>query len=82
MRTPVALRGISVNQLREFWAREFASKGACCLCGGPGVLDTRGKVFTTQGVDVGAEVFCICPIGRALEREYPNGPDTVKWMKK
>lgn len=78
----MALKPISANQLREFWFQEFAPKRACCLCGGHGVVDTTGKVFTSAGVDVGAKVFCICPNGRALGKEFPNGPDTVKWMQK
>ena len=49
------------------WAAEFAPKGACCLCGNHGVIDTRGKVFTPAGSEVGARVYCICPNGRRLK---------------
>jgi hypothetical protein len=56
------------SQLREFWVREFADTGHCCLCGNHGVIDTRRQVFTPAGVECGDTAFCICPNGRAMKK--------------
>jgi len=64
-------RKISKKQLEDFFFAEFAPKLHCCLCGGVGTIDTRGKVFTPAGYECGALVYCICPNGRAL-KERPT----------
>jgi hypothetical protein len=59
---------ITKEQLEDFWAREFAPRGHCCLCGNFGVIDTVGLVHTPAGVECGAKVFCICPNGRQMKK--------------
>lgn len=56
------------DDLVKLWLKEFSPKGACCLCGNHGRIDTRNVIFTPAGVECGAEVFCICPNGRALKQ--------------
>ena len=56
------------HQLALLWAKELSPHGACCICGNSGVIDTRNVMFTCGGVHCGAEVFCICPNGRAMKR--------------
>lgn len=53
-------------------AGTFGYKAHCGLCGNWGVIDTRGKVFTPAGVEVGVRAFCICPNGRALKKQGAN----------
>jgi hypothetical protein len=62
------MKPITKGQLADLWIKEFAPHGHCCLCGNSGQIDTREKVFTAAGIDVGAQVWCICPNGRAMKR--------------
>lgn len=39
----------------------------CGLCANHGVIDTRGKVYSTVGVEAGVLRFCICPNGLAMK---------------
>ena len=66
---------ITKGQLADLWMKEFAPHGHCCLCGNSGVIDTRGKVFTSAGVEVGAKVWCICPNGRSIKRQLDATPN-------
>ncbi len=66
------------EQLVDLWMNEFLGPMAgvqhgvrhCGLCGNSGVIDTCGKVFTSNGTECGMIAFCICPNGRI--RKY-NG---------
>ncbi len=62
-------RPITKNQLADLWVTEFSSTGHCVICGNHGVIDTRGKVFTSAGFECGDRVWCICPNGRILKRK-------------
>lgn len=44
----------------------------CGLCGDSGILDTRGKVRSSAGVDCGVRAYCICPNGRTI-KQHLNG---------
>lgn len=56
--------------LVDTWEQEFRHPdGHCSLCGGTGIIDTRGQVFTQGGVECGKVSLCICPHGRQLKRK-------------
>lgn len=58
----------SKKALANLWHRDYSSTGHCVLCGNHGIIDTRGKVFTSAGRECGDKVFCICPNGQAMKR--------------
>jgi hypothetical protein len=62
-----ALEQARKEAVEEVWAKEFAPKGHCMLCGNHGVVDTRGKVQTPAGVQCGGVAYCICPNGRRMK---------------
>lgn len=68
----------SRTQLANFWADNYAPHGACCICGNKGFIDTRGKVHTGLGKDVGALVWCICPNGAVARRTSKQKGPTPK----
>ena len=41
----------------------------CGLCGNTGIVDTRGKVMTPNGMPCGVRRYCICPCGRLLKKD-------------
>lgn len=72
-------RPISKKQFTDLWWDEFCPDKSldgvgCMICGGSGLLDTRGKVFSGLGQDVGGEAACICPNGRQLRRHFIAHP--------
>lgn len=71
-------RPITKNQLADLWLAEFGKRGHCCLCGNRGIIDTRGKMFTPAGFECGDVAFCICPNGRAMKKQIPDGVEAIK----
>lgn len=63
---------ITKKQMADLWLAEFSATRHCCLCGNYGIIDTRGKIFTPAGVECGDRVFCICPNGRILKKNYKD----------
>lgn len=51
----------------------------CGLCGNSGIIDTKDKAKTPNGIGakpVGVEAYCICPNGRAIKKKFAKKP---KW---
>jgi hypothetical protein len=48
---------------------EGIKAGCCGLCGGTGIIDTRGHVKTPKGFPAGILAYCICPNGRAAKKK-------------
>lgn len=69
---------ITEAQLDHFWLDEFSIGGFCCLCGNKGMIDTRGRVSSPNGIECGAEVFCICPNGRKIKKLVGQGHKLAK----
>lgn len=56
---------------KALWLEFVHPTHHCCgLCGNKGIIDTRGRVFTFAGVEVGVDSFCICPNGRVMKRQH------------
>ena len=63
------------DDLSNYWYEHYCNRevGSCSLCGGSGVLDTRGTA-THAGVEVGRVNYCICPNGREMRRQTEQLP--------
>lgn len=50
-----------------YWHAYYQNErtGQCSLCGGFGVIDTRGRALNFEGRDLGRLHWCICPYGQS-----------------
>jgi hypothetical protein len=58
---------------RTVWLEFLGPEGdadikLCGVCGGTGVLDTRGRFYASDGEPWGVLRWCICPNGRVWKR--------------
>ena len=65
------------------WEEGFVHPtGFCGLCGNSGVVDTRGTLSSSTGVECGVIAMCICPTGHGLiERGVKTTQQLESWLR-
>lgn len=69
------------KSVEDYWAKYYAPKNLCGLCGNTGSIDTTG-IKTPAGCEVGGKWWCICPNGQTYRNLKGGlGPNSERQLQ-